>query len=133
MKNKVNLSVKDITSVLTNVIPIAFSMSWSPVPSSNIFLAFAGAVYACVASLIFNVTEEKQRIPHYVSLLIITFAFKECGISTVSAAIVVCGILIALSGLFYDKLKDKIRALSDNPVIGAVMLSCAITTTIIFN
>ncbi len=127
MKNKVNLSVKDIISVLTNVIPITFSMA-----VCSGFGAFAGAVYACIASLIFNVTEEKQRIPLYVSLLIITFTFKEYGISTVSVAIVVCGILIALSGLFYDKLKDKINTFSDSPVIGAVMISCAITTTIIF-
>ncbi len=127
MKNKVNLSVKDISSVLTNVIPIVFSMA-----VCSGFGAFAGAVYACIASLIFNVTDEKQRIPLYVSLLIITFTFKEYGILTVSVAIVVCGILIALSGLFYDKLKDKINTFSNSPVIGAVMISCAITTTIIF-
>lgn len=127
MKIKTNFSVKDTLSVFSNITPIAFSMA-----VCSGFGAFAGAVFACIAALICNVTEEKQRMPIYVSLLIITYTFKEFGISTVALSIVICGILLIISTLFFEKAKRKLKTLSDSSVAGAVMLSCALTVTVLF-
>ncbi len=127
MNNRVNLSTKETAAVLSNIVPVVFSMAVCAGMG-----AFAGAVFACIAVLICSVAEEKQQMPIYVSLLIITYTFKEFGASSTALSIVICGILLAISGLFYKKAKEKLDNLSDNPVIGAVMLSCALTITILF-
>ncbi len=124
---KTNFSVKDTLSVFTNTAPFAFSMA-----VCSGFGAFAGAVFACVATLTCNITEKKQHMPIYVSLLIITYTFKEFGISTTVLSIVVCGILLIISALFYEKAKIKLELLSDSSVAGSLMLSCALITTVLF-
>ena len=124
---KTNFSVKDTLSVLTTIAPFAFSMA-----VCSGFGAFTGAVFACVATLICDITEKKQQMPIYVSLLIITYTFKEFGISTASLSIVICGVLLVISSLFYEKAKHKLELLSDISVAGSLMLSCALTVTVLF-
>ncbi len=127
MNNRVNLSIKETVSVLSNIVPVVFSMAVCAGMG-----AFASTVFACLAALICTVVEEKQQMPLYVSLLVITYTFKEFGASTAALSIVICGILLATSALFYKKIKNKLGKLQDNPIVGAVMLSCALTVTVLF-
>lgn len=127
MENKINFSIKETASVLTGVIPIALSMAVCAGMGP-----FAGAVFACMAALICGTVEEKKQMPVYVSFLIITYAFREFGASTASLSIVICGILLAFSSLFFNKAKEKFNMTSSGPIIGAVMLLSAITVTVLF-
>ena len=127
MNNKPSLFIKDTVKSLTFIVPVIFSMA-----SCSGMGAFAGAVFACAATLICNPLNEKQQMPIYVSLLIITSIFKEYGASSAALSIVICGILLAVSSLFYNKIKSKFENITDASVSGTVMLSCAIIVTILF-
>lgn len=127
MKNKSVSFIKETSFTLTSVIPVAFSMG-----ICSGMGAFAGAVFACIAALICGTVEEKKQMPAYASFLIVTYAFKEFGASTASLSIIICGVLLVFSGLFANKAKEKLDKLSDNPVTGAVMLSCALAVTVLF-
>lgn len=127
MNNKNAFSIKGTASQLTAVMPIAFSMAICAGMG-----AFAGAVFACVAALICTAVEEKKQMPIYVSLLTITYTFREFGVSTLALSIAICGILLLISAFFIKKAKAAFNKYSDNPVIGTVMLSCALTVTVLF-
>ena len=127
MEDKTIFSIKQTLSVMTGVIPLALSMAVCAGMGS-----FAGAVFACVAALICGTVDEKKQMPAYASFLIITFAFKEFGSATASLSIIICGVLLVFSGLFFDKAKEKLDKLSDNPVMGTVMLSTALAVTVLF-
>lgn len=127
MKNKTNFSVKEIAYIFSSTLPMALSMAVCAGMG-----AFAGAVFACIAALICGTVDKKKQMPVYATFLIITYSFKEFGASAASLSIVICGILLAFSGLFYKKAKEKLDNLPNNPVIGTVMLLCAVIVTVLF-
>ena len=128
MDKKSLFSIKDTAFTLTSVLPVVFSMAICAGMGS-----FAGALFACIATLICaSSVEEKKQMPIYVSLLIVTFTFKEFGASATALSISVCGILLVISSLFYDKIKEAYIKNAENSVVGSVMLSCAIVATILF-
>lgn len=127
LNNKTNLFIKETVHTVTSVLPLALSMSVCAGMG-----AFSGAVFACIAALICGTVEEKKQMPAYASFLIVTYAFKEFGSSTVSLSILICGILLIISALFYNKAKEKLDDIPNNPVTGTVMLLCALTVTILF-
>lgn len=127
MADKTIFSIKQTISVMTGVIPFALSMAVCAEMG-----AFAGAVFACIAALICGTVDEKKQMPAYAAFLIITYIFKEFGASTASLSIIVCGILILISSLFFRKAKEKLDCVSNNPVIGTVMLLTAIIVTVLF-
>lgn len=127
MKNKTFFSIKETAGIMTSVLPVALSMAVCAGMG-----VFTGAVFACIAALICGTVDEKKQMPAYASFLIITFAFKEFGSATASLSVIICGLLLAFSGPFFNKAKEKLDNLPDNPVIGTIMLLCSLTVTILF-
>ena len=127
MNKKSLFSIKDTLFTFTSVLPVVFSMAICAGMGS-----FAGALFACIAVLLCSAVEEKKQIAVYVSLLIVTFTFKEFGASTTSLSILICGILLLISSLFFGKIKNAFIKIENNSVIGSVMLSCAIIVTVLF-
>ena len=125
MKSKIYL--KDTASIITTVLPIALSMAVCMGAG-----AIAGAVFACIAALIGFTADEKKQMPYYVSFLIITYTFREFGAATASLSIIICGLLLFVSALFYKKAKEALESGSDNSAFAAIMLSTALTVTILF-
>lgn len=127
MKSKTNFSIKDTFSILSNITPLVFSMAVCAGMG-----AFAGAVFACIACLVSAVTEPKKQMPLYLSLLIITYTFKEFGASTLALSMVICGIFLLIASFFFKKSELNAENFINSPVVGGIMLSCALTVTIIF-
>lgn len=127
MNNKTNISIKEIANITTSVMPVALSMAVCAGMG-----AFAGAVISCIYALICTTVDIKKQMPLYASFVILTFLFKEFGASTASLSIVICGVLLAVSSLFYNKIKEQIQNYSNCSVEGTVMLLCALTVTILF-
>ena len=124
---KSNLYFKDTANIITSVLPFALSMAVCMGAG-----AVAGAVFACIAALIGFTADEKKQMPYYVSFLIIAYTFREFGAATASLSIIICGLLLLVSALFYKKAKAALESGSDNSAFAAIMLSTALTVTILF-
>ncbi|MEE1010715.1 MAG: hypothetical protein U0L11_01635 [Acutalibacteraceae bacterium] len=127
MKNKSVEIIKQTSYTLTSVIPFVLSAA-----VCSGMGAYAGAVFSCIAAFFCTIVETKKRIPLYIAVLIMTYAFREFGASTASLAIIISSICLLISSFFFKKIKKP----ADSPVIsavsGAVMISTALTVTALF-
>lgn len=124
MKNKSLTFIKDTSYILTSALPFAFSVG-----ICSGMGAFAGAVFACIAALIAINIEQKKQMPLYIAFLIITYVFKEFGISNALLAVAVSMILLLISLFFKEKIKSIFS--SDSPSPPAMMLAGALTVTVL--
>lgn len=127
MKNKSVEIIKQTSFTLTSVIPFVLSAA-----VCSGMGAYAGAVFSCFAAFLCTIVETKKRIPLYIAVLIMTYAFREFGASTASLAIIISSICLLISSFFFKKIKKP----ADSPVIsavsGAVMIATALTVTALF-
>ena len=118
MKQKSLLFVKDILYYLTNGFPFPFCMA-----VLFGFGASAGILFAIIFILFAPKLNDKKIMPLLISFLIIG---KNPDVALTSSLI--CAILLITSSLFYEKLKNFIL----NPIVSGVMLSGALTITVLF-
>lgn len=114
-----NFIIKSLM-IITSVLPLALS--------SAVFMGFdyIWAVYYFAAIPIINFTKKPKKImPVYSAFLVAMFAAKTCSPATLSLAACICGVV---SLIFYFLPKQfRIR---DNPVTVGVMLSTALSVTV---
>ena len=127
LKSNINNSVKDTAGIITSVLPIALSMAVCMGMG-----AVAGAVFSCIAALAGFTLEEKKQMPFYVSFLIVAYIFREFNAATASLSIIICGVLLLISVLFYEKTKALLNSAKDNSAFAAIMLSISLIVTILF-
>lgn len=120
-KNNIVSYMKNTVLILTTVFPLALSMG----VCSGIG-AFAGIIFACIASIF--TTEPKMKMPIYTAFLILSYTFNASGLSTVSLSVVISGLLLIICSVFYKKLNIALYS----PFASAVMLSTALTVTVLF-
>ncbi|MBQ2848772.1 MAG: SulP family inorganic anion transporter [Clostridia bacterium] len=84
-----------------------------------------GFLFASFASLLGNKDAQKKIMPAYAAFLILMFAAHSYGLATVSLACFICGII---SIIFY--FLPKQFKTHDNPVTAGIMLSTAISVTV---
>lgn len=120
-KNNINSYLNNTVLILTTVFPLALSMG---VCSS--IGAFAGIFFSIIASIFAD--EPKMKMPIYTAFLIISYTFNGFGLSTLSLSIVISGLLLIICSFFGKKLKIALYS----PFTSAVMLSTALTVTVLF-
>lgn len=123
MNNKSSVLPKEILLNITTVIPLTISMA----VCSGMGI-FTGLVFSCISSLLFSFTEEKRRMPIYLSFLVISYAFNAINAAGTSLAILISGLLLIIFSVFK---KNKFKQI--NPAVSAaLMLSGALTVTVLF-
>lgn len=127
MKNKSVEIIKQTSYTLTSVIPFVLSAA-----VCSGMGAYAGAVFSCIAAFFCTIVETKKRIPLYIAVLIMTYAFREFGASTASLTIIISSICLLISSFFFKKIKKPAESPVINAVSGAVMISTALTVTALF-
>lgn len=127
MKNKSSEFIKQTSYAFTSAIPFALSAA-----VCSGMGAFAGAIFSCLAAFICSVVEPKKRTPLYISVLTVTYAFREFGAPTASLAIIISGICLLLSGLIFKKIKKPDESSVISSVSAAVMTATALTVTALF-
>lgn len=127
MKNKSVELIKQTSITFTSIIPFVLSAA-----VCSGMGAFAGAVFSCIAAFVCSTVEAKKRIPVYIAVLVMTYAFREFGVSAASLAIIISGVCLLISSFLFKKIKIP----ADSPVIstlsGAVMIATALTVTALF-
>ncbi len=120
-KNNIVSYLKNTVLILTTVFPLALSMG----VCSGIG-AFAGIIFAFIASIF--ATQPKMKMPIYTAFLILSYTFNAFGLSTLSLSVVISGLLLIICSVFYKKLNIALYS----PFASAVMLSTALTVTVLF-
>ncbi len=120
-KNIINSYLKNTVSILTTVFPFALSMG----VCSGIG-AFSGIIFSIIASIFAN--EPKMKMAFFTTFLIVSYTFNAFGLSTLSVSVIISGLLLIICSLFYKKLKTALYS----PFTSAVMLSTALTVTVLF-
>lgn len=113
-----NFIIKSLT-IITSIYPIALA--------ATVFMGFDYSYViriATVAMLSFSGTTNKI-MPAYAAFLVTMFAAKVCSPATLSLASCICGIL----SLIYYLLPKQFK-IRDNPVTAGVMLSTALSVTV---
>lgn len=112
---------KQILTVFTSVLPLSLSAAF--------FMGFNYAYSLGIAAFaaLFSANSKSAKImPAYAAFLIMIFAANSYGLETASLAAFVCGIISIVC--YYLPKRFEIR---HNPVISGVMLSTALTVTIL--
>ncbi len=118
MKSKSLFLLKDILYYLTYFFPLAFSMA---VLSG--FGAGIGILFSVVAIILFPKLNSNKVMPLLISFLILC---KNPDVALSSS--IICGFLLMISSYYYDKIKKLIIC----PVVSGIMLSGALTITVLF-
>jgi len=127
LKTKSVEIIKQTSYTLTSVIPFVLSAA-----VCSGMGAYAGAVFSCIAAFLCTIVETKKRIPLYIAVLIMTYAFREFGASTASLAIIINSICLLISSFFFKKIKKPAESPVISAVSGAIMISTALTVTALF-
>ena len=123
-KEKLLSFSKDTLYYLTALFPFALSFG---VCFNSVTLTFE-ILFACALILFMPKTESPKIMPIYLSFIIfgyITYAYE---LGTAVTASIICGILLIASSRFYEKAK----LLISSPAVSGVMLSTALTATVLF-
>lgn len=107
-------------TVFTSVLPVSLSAF-----SFMGYHYYYGIIVAFAASLISSEYAQKKIMPAYSVFLILMCASNCFGAATLSLACFICGIL----SLIYSFLPGKLN-IKDNPVVAGIMLSTALTATV---
>lgn len=114
--------VQETAGVLTGVFPLVFCFF-----CCFGFDGIVGIAAACIAMIFYSKIQNKKAMPVYLSFLIAGFTLKN-NAQTAIYSFITCSILLFLSSFCYDKIKKFIC----EPVVGAVMLAGALTSTVLF-
>ena len=118
IKSKLKSVSKDTVYYITNYLPLIFSFA-----ACLKFGSAAGILLSCIAVLFAPELKSKKLMPLYISFLILGL-----NPSLAVGASLVCGILLIISSFFYDKILRLLSA----PVKSGIMLSSALTVTVLF-
>ncbi len=120
-KSKALIFAKETAYILTSFFPLVFSLSYCLG-----YKEIIGTLLACAAMIFTPADKAKKIMPFYISFMIIGYA-HQIG-ANVLVACAVCGALLIASAFCFDKLKKTFSS----PVISGVMLSGALTATVLF-
>ncbi len=118
MNQQLTNFIKETSYCLTNYFPLAFCMA-----ICFGFDIIIGILFSCLAMLFSPKLEKKELMPVIVSFLILGSHPEKSFIS-----ILVCFIFLIIFSFFYEKIINIIV----NPVSSGIMLSGALTTTVLF-
>ena len=119
---KLKSFVTDSAYLFTTILPLALSMA-----VCSGFGAPSAIIASALACLLVTFNKTKLIMPVFASYLIVSFTFKEYGVSTAALAIALGGaamIILALLGFDFKQIIFK-------PVTIAIMLATAITVTVL--
>lgn len=118
MNSKFKILYKDVSLYLTNYFPLAFSVA-----VCFGFDPFIGILFSCISILFSPDIDKKNLMPVIISFIIIGSQAQSA-----FGASVICAILLIVSSFFIDKIKKFISA----PIASGIMLSGALTATVLF-
>lgn len=123
MKSTSKSFLYEVIFIVTSVFPLALSMS-----VCSGMGVFAGMFFSVAAALIAAVNSSSAMIPVYLVFLTVSAVLGAYNAATLSLSIIISGALLALSSLFFEKIKP----LFSSPASAGAMLAAALSVTILF-
>lgn len=127
LNNKILSFAKETVTILTFMFPLAFSIA-----ACLGFTEIIGTLFACIAMIFVPTDRFEKSMPVYSAFLVMGYVYSASlnnhGAGAVLGAFLICGVLLAISSFFYEKLKPVFTS----PALSGVMLATALTVTVLF-